>query len=212
MPSEEEVTSVLESLAQFVVDIGDEVLHQDLERVLSGTLNKEVGELELRGHICNSNRVTYYIGAHQDFRGVLIAYHLSLTESIAAEFSKDQAESILDGLPGDIQEGDPRILAAKYLIQEADPEEVRSFISYFRIYASDTNYHLNINQFDTSGLKGYSIERMIFPYEDRFTIKEFNDAVTTVISGGTRSSEILKRNVKLAIDEDNPTRSSITYM
>ena len=211
MPSEQEISDVLDTLAEYVTDIGDRVTHAYVEGILKATPNEEIGPIELRGHRCISDGEVYYIAAHPELRGVSIAYHLSLTENIANELSHEHAEAILNAVEIDVHESDPRMLASSYLLRDADRSDVQAFRSYFKIAAGGERYSTNLNVSDSGAFEGYGLERMIFPYEDDFSIEEFNDAVTTIVSSGSRTAEIIRRNVNLIVDEDEPANTEIIF-
>lgn len=209
LPSEEEVHETLGKLAGYVRDIGDRITHAHAEGVLKGTPNEEIGPLEFRGHRCISNDEVYYIAAHPEVRYVTVVYYLSFTENVARELSHEHAEAILEEAELDVHGSDPRMLAATYLLQSIDQAEVQSFKSYFRIAVGGENYLTTLNTSESGALEGYSLQHLIFPYEDSFSIKEFNDAVTTIVSSGMRSAEIVRRNLHLLSEDEDPAKTKV---
>lgn len=211
MVPEQKVSDALDTLAGHVEDIGDRITHSHVEGIFETIPNDEIGPIQLRGHRCLSDDNVYYVAAHRDLRSVFIIYHFSLVETIANELTHEVAETVLSAVGIDGQESDPRMATASYLLEDAEQSEMQAFKSHFKIAASGESYLTNITATDSCAFGGYSLERMIFPYEDKFSIREFNDAVTAIVSGGVRSAEIVRQNLALAVDKDEPANTSINF-
>lgn len=206
MPTETEVSDALVTLGEFVEKIGDRVVERDLS-VLNATVDGE--EITLRGHLCGDDRHFYYVGGHKSLDGAIIAFHYSLMENIAADIPEQHATGVLNTAGIEAGENDPRMIAAQYLFQSIELTQARNLISRLRIKKSEAGTQLTISENDAGYPTGFTVERMIFPYEHDFDIQEFYDSVIPVVETGKKLSEVLKIHISLHLNDD-PRNTRLT--
>lgn len=207
VPTETEVSDALGTLEEFVEKIGDNVVERNLN-VLNATIDSE--EIALTGHICRDNNHFYYVGGHQELDGAIVAFHYSLIDNIAAEIPEEHATGILGTAGIEAGENDPRTIAAQYLFQSIDVSQARNLISHLRIEKSEADTQLTISENEFGYPTGFSVERMIFPYEDNFDIREFYDGVIPVVETGKKLSEVMGIHISLHLNEEDPRNTRLT--
>jgi len=207
VPTETEVSDALVTLGEFVEKIGNNIVERNLS-VLKATIKGE--EITLTGHICRDNNHFYYVGVHEEFDGAIVAFHYSLIDNIAEEIPEEHATGVLGTAGIEAGENDPRIIASQYLLQSIDVSQASNLISRLRIEKSETDTQLNISENEFGYPTGFSVERMIFPYEDDFDIRKFYDGVSPVVETGKKLSEVLKIYISLHIDEEDPRNTRLT--
>jgi hypothetical protein len=206
VPTETEVSDALVTLEEFVEKTGDNIVDRNVS-VLTVTINDE--EIILRGHICTDDNHFYYIGAHEELDGAIVAFHYSLIKNIAAEIPEEHATGVLGTAGIEAGEDDPRMIAAQYLYQNIDVSQARNLISQLRIEKSEADTRLTISENERRYPIGFSVERMIFPYEDDFNIRDFYDGVLPVVETGKKLSEVLGIHISLHIDEEDPRNTRL---
>lgn len=207
MPTETEVSDALVTLERFVEKIGDNIVESNLS-VLHATINGE--EITLTGHICRNDNHFYYVGGHEELDGAIVAFHYSIIQNIAAEIPEEHATGVLGTAGIEAGENDPRMLAAQYLFQSIDVSQARNLISRLRIEKSEADTQLTISENEGGYPTEFTVERLIFPYEDDFDIREFYDAVISVVETGKKLSEVLKIYLSIHLNEEDPRNTRLT--
>lgn len=206
MPSEAEVSEVLDQLAEYVQQLGDEVVEREIE-VLTAEFGGE--EITLTGHICVDDDLAYYIGAHPNLSGVFITFSYSLIDSIAVEIPEEHAIGVLNSADLTVEDGDPRPVAAQYLYQSNNAARAQDLARRLRIEKGEVETKLSIALNNYGYPESYNVEIMIFPYEEGFSIKEFYDAVTSVMETGRKMSEVVNAHISLSISEEDPRNTRV---
>jgi hypothetical protein len=207
VPTETEVSDALDTLEEFAEKIGDNIVERNTS-VLNVTLHGE--EITLRGHICRDDNHYYYIGLHEQLDGGLITFHYPLIDNIATEIPEEHATAVLDTAGIEPEENDSRVIAAQYLFQSIDVSQARNLISRLRVEKSEVDTRLTISENEVGYPTGFAVERMIFPYEDDFTIREFYDGVMAVLETGKKLSEVLGIHISLDLNEEDPRNTRLT--
>lgn len=210
MPAESEVDEALDRIAEYAEELNHVVQIRDNPNILQAEPNNQSAELELRGHQCEYEDHLYYVGAHEDWSHAILVYYLSLQQNVSAWIDEDEAMAIIEaaGLEGD---GNPRMKAARYLLDNADLEESQAFGSYFTTVAADSSHFTQVHRTDSGIFRAYSIERKILPYEDNFSIRDYNEAATAVIGAGQKSNALAISSTGIRYDEENPAESAVDF-
>jgi len=207
VPTETEISDALVTFEEFVEKIGDNIVERNLS-VLTATSNSE--EITLTGHICRGDNHYYYIGAHEELDGAVVAFHYSLIDNIAADIPEEHATRVLGTAGIEAGENDPQTIAAQYLFQSIDVSQARNLISRLRIEKSEADTKLIISENEVGYPTGFTVQRMIFPYEDDFDIREFYDGVLPAVETGKKLSEVLRMHMSLYLDEEDPRNTRLT--
>lgn len=207
VPTETELSDALVTLEEFVEKIGDNIVERNLS-VLNATINGK--DITLTGHICRDDNHFYYIGGHEELDGAIVAFHYSLIENIAAEIPEEHAIEVLGTAGIEAGENDPRLIAAQYLFQSIDISQARDLISHLRIEKSEADTQLTISENEIGYPIEFAVERMIFPYEDDFNIRDFYDGVIPVVETGKKLSEVLRIQISLHLSEEDPRNTRLT--
>jgi len=81
--------------------------------------------------------------------------------------------------------------------------------SYTFLFVSSVENTTLLHSDEEGALNYYTVEDLIFPFEDNFGIEKFHEAVQTCVSSGRRGNQLLRRTLFIDIDEDNPKESQL---
>lgn len=205
VPTETELSDALDTLEEFVEKIGDNIVESNTE-----VLNTRIGDekIILTGHVCRTDNHFYYVGGHEKLSGATVAFHYSIINNIATEIPKEHAIEVLNSAGIESQETDPRREAAQYLFGSIDVSQTRNLIDHLRIEKSEADTHLTFTEMEGHPT-GFSVQRMIFPYQDDFDLKEFYQAALAVVETGKKLSVVLRTHISLQINETDPRNTRI---
>lgn len=206
MPTETELSQALTTLEEYVNKVGNDIFERDLD-VMSAVIDGQ--EVSLRGHICETEDYFYRIGGHERLESAVVGFHYSIIDNIAVEIPEEHAVEVLDTAGIEIKEGDQQRIAAQYLYQSIEVSKARNLIRHLRLEKPEADTRLTISEDEHGYPTGFIVERMIFPYEDDFGIREFYDSVISVVEVGKVLSEVPSLHLSLRLKED-PRNTRLT--
>ena len=208
--TDDEASTGIETLKEYVIDLGDEVFSEE-------TLETDNGEVDLL--LCLHGDNLYSILENPDHPFFRIRYRFSFIEQIAARLSETDIEertgespdedgdfrTLTSGpdketiesaeeLEGDIiiaQEGDelpPAAVAAQDIIESMDEDVLERFGLNLFQELSHPEVATQLTYTSDNYFQGFRIDRKIFPEDSGFSLTEFNNSVQAVISMGAFGS------------------------
>jgi len=94
MPDQSEFDTTLNVLADYVEDIGDQILQENIENILTAEVKGE--EYFLTGHRCEGKENSIYIVAgHPDLRYFHVVYALSLGRNIGTRLDEEAIDALV---------------------------------------------------------------------------------------------------------------------
>lgn len=203
MFTDEELTDVLALLADYSRQIGDEVLVENEP----GIVSTEEGA-ELRGNRLAHGEHIYLCAGHEEREYFSILFFASLTQNIANSLSEDVAAEIVESRNEEAVEN-VNMQAVNILLSEIPEATMTNLNANLFLVTSSGLYGTNFDVSQSGTLRGFHIEKKIFPNTNSFDVSRYNEAVQAVVSGGTRASTYLSQSIHLDIDADNPGDSEI---
>lgn len=201
MPSEREFNLALDEIANYVRDIENKVIEENVEElVVYEDRNEE--EYNFSGHRCAHDESVYIVAGHPDFRFMSVVYFASITEYIARGLSEEKATEILEVEPN----GDFDILgaAAHELLKNVDDGLMNALNSYLYTMASGSSHITEVKTLNDGTISYIALESKIFPYDSNFNISEFNEKVVSIVGAGEQINKLLPRTIGLSEpDEDS---------
>lgn len=206
MPSPEKFDQTLETLAEYVEDVGDDIAERNVPNVLDATIGGT--DYSLTGHRCTRGDSRYVVAGHPELRLVTVVYFLSIINNLAADLDNEVAESIVDEEYED--EDELRREAAEILLDRVPREEMDAFRSYCYLFISASTHETSFFSNEDGSLLLFGVGDDIFPYEESFGISDFYDAVRTTVSTGERGNRLVSRSVFIEVDEESPEETEVT--
>lgn len=207
MPDTETFDAALAELANYIVDIGDELQEESAPNILNITVQDK--EYSLTGHRCVRGDNRYIVAGHPELRSISIVYILSIQSNLAADLDPEIADVLVDN---ELEEDEELLQnAAEKLLDEVPREVMRSFESYCYQFISGGSHETSFITNEENSFILFVVSNEIFPYEESFSISEFYDSLRSVISAGERGSRLVGRSVYLDIDEDSPEETSVEF-
>lgn len=226
MPSEKERADALELLIGYVEDIGDSV-EGDLDEVAG----VETEGQETIGILCSHGTNKYVIAGELNNKFFSVIYPSFIVQSIALNLGDETVEELLEkydeeelgeeldktGLVKEVEEGEvpddlefdiitgEAFLAAKEWLDSLNTElqqEIRFHLTD-RLSDSSVGYTIFPEKGDT--VYGFQVERKVFPYEEPFTLQEFNQSVQAVISVGVNGHNFLGKTFNVSEELSAPS-------
>lgn len=211
MPTTEEVEKGLSKIAEYVEDIGHVLISEDQSTFFRAKPNEEIGSITLRGHHCsNDDDEHYYILAHEELRQAYAVYYLSIQQNLAQLITEEEAQAIVEDAEL-AEEGDEEMIAASLMLENSDIENSQTFESNFTLITSGEGHYINTQQTENGRFRSYAIEARMYPYEDDFSIADFDEAVTAVIGVGQKSAVAVGQNLRYVYDEEVPSKSHVQF-
>lgn len=212
MPSQSEFEDKLDQLADYAESINDEVVESDVENIISQEYREE--EYELTGHHCLHGDSTYVVAGHPDQPYFVIMYFLSVVQNLARSLPQEVVDGIIIDSESPAEgEMDRSMQAAYKLLEEIPPAEKQMYnLQTFLVISSSIVATSLITQ-EEHNLESVELGKKIFPYENRFRLSDYNDAVQAVVGAGTRTGTWISRTMNIDFDEDDPedTTLSLNY-
>lgn len=226
MPSEEELIETLELLSEYVEEIGDSV-EGDLDEIVGIGISGP----DARGILCFHGASQYFIVGTTEDRYFSIIFPSYIIESIALNLSEDTVDDLLgeyneeelteqfedleltqkineDDISNDFEDeglsGKP-YLAAKEWLDSLDEELCREIRFHLRDRLSDASVAYTVFPEKEETIYGFQVERKVFPYEDEFTLGEFNHSVQAVVSIGVNGHNFLGKTFDISEELSAPT-------
>ncbi|RZV05077.1 hypothetical protein BDK88_4316 [Natrinema hispanicum] len=206
MPSSEEFDQALDTIAEYVHAIGDEISEENV-----GSLTVEVRgeEYELTGHTCvGEEDSVYMIAGHPDLEFFYVVYALSVTGNVANQLDESIVDGLLEGQE-DLDDTVRKRRAAKMLLERLPRGDMDALKAYTFMFLSSGHNNTLLHSDENGVFEYYTVENQIFPYEDDFSIREVQDAVQSTVTGGRRGNHLLRRTLFIDKDEDDPSESEI---
>jgi hypothetical protein len=206
MASSEEFDEALDTIAEYVHGIGDEISEESVD-ALTAEIRGE--EYELTGHTCIGEEDSIYmIAGHPDLRFFYVVYALSVTGNVANQLDEEIVDELVES-GDDIDDAERRRMAASILLERLPRGDMDALKAYTFMFLSSGHNNTLLHSDENGVFEYYTVENQIFPYEDGFSIREFQDAVQATVTGGRRGNHLLRRTLFIDKDENNPGESQI---
>lgn len=205
MPDSKEFEQTLDQLATYVEDVGDEVQEKNVSGIFS--MDFQDSEYSFTGHRCTDGNSIYLVAGHQDHRFVSVLYFLSTLVNIGNQLDEETAKAVVETPPDEEQELKEE--AAEVLLNRVDRPEMEALKTYAFMFIAGSSHETNIYPNEEGSFIAFHTANMIFPYEEEFGIREFYNAVTSVLAAGERGNEILSRTIHVEKDEAEPSKSEL---
>lgn len=139
----------------------------------------------------------YMLHGHVDREFVRVTFMFDIVSEIASVLSREQALNLIDTdeiEPPEEDESDEETVAG-YKLDAADEflasietDHMRQFSYYLneKLTSPEVSFKTFTAGMDQDGnhIQGYTVSKKIFPYQDDFTLRVFNDSVQAVINIG----------------------------
>lgn len=173
MPSTSDFEDAVNRLETAVENIGDEVL--------DGVDNDEGKQV---GHTCHHGDYKYLLHGSPDDQYFTIGFPFSIVNNVGEILDESSAKEILpDGKEVDEDES-ITTLAAYDILEGMSSENRQKFQYHLTQELSTTDTSFRIRHTDSGAITGFDVYREIFPYEEEFSLAEFNHSVQTVVNTG----------------------------
>jgi len=217
MPTQKKFEETLDTLEKYVEEIGDELVESNIEDIASGTVHDE--EYSLIGHHCEGDKESMYVVAgHPDLRFFTVLYFFSIERYVGTQLPDNQINDILnkDEKSRSNDETDftdeeryhRQKQVGRLLIERLSDADRAALESYIFMMISSDNNKLFINTRKNS-INEFTIETRIFPYEERFSISFFYEAVESTVSAGRRGTSLMERTLFVQVDEEDPYNTEL---
>lgn len=209
MATKKQFEATLDTLAEYIVDLGDEIVARDVDDLISMTIGDE--EYDLVGHRCRDRDSIYLVGGHPDTRPMVVIYLLSLSRNIGSSLEETIATELAKEHE-DYEEGDePDVpyLAGEVMLNKLPREKVEALTTYAYLFTSGGNHDTFIFRNEADVITGFNTNKLFFPFEDSFGIREFYETLQPVVTYGRRGNRVLSRAVVVEVNEDDPIETEI---
>lgn len=207
MPSPEEFELALTEIREYVEAVGDKVVDERVEGIITTEFFDE--EKTFIGHRCESgDGPTYIVAGHPDHRFFLIGYFLSIRQNLANEISEEAARKVLESREVDGEDA-PKLQAIDVLLSEMSEQNMETLTSYLYLMLSSSTVGVNLYFTDDGIIDFYNVGRQIHPYEEKFGLQDFYDALTAVENIGEMGSRLVGRTIWLDTSGNSPEEYSI---
>jgi hypothetical protein len=207
MPTSSEFEAALETTAEYVRGIGDEISDKSVENVLSATERGE--EYSLTGHRCIGDDDSLYIVAgHPELRHLYVVFALSVKQNVGSQLDDELVAALIED-EDDLDETEKMTKAGEILLERLPQEETEALKTYTFMFLTSSPSTGAIHTNEEGTFEYYSVENLIFPYEEEFGIKDFNDAVQSTVTNGRRGSRLLGRTIFVDRDEENLSNTEL---
>ncbi|QKY21839.1 hypothetical protein B4589_015575 (plasmid) [Halolamina sp. CBA1230] len=207
MPSEIELQAALDEVAGYVDLLDHELVAQDVDNIAVYE-NEDGDEYSLTGHRCSFEDATYLIAGHPELEFMAAVYLDSINGYIRTGLTEDSVSTILDGTE---REEYNKATAADELLNRIDDETMEALDFYLHSLISGDSYRTSIEYNVNGNIDHIVLERKLFPYHSDFTVRRYNDAVTSVISPGKKATKAVPRTIGLVHPADDTGASSTDY-
>lgn len=209
MPREQEIEDKLDELAGYAEKLGHEV----------DKVEEEIDGEKIRGIVCSTGAHHYQIVASvsRDIDYFEVSYPFDLQQIIARELKRRNEGEEVEIDPD--EDEDYMKEARKKLVGLTNSQYKKVQVGLIeRITTTEASYEIEtINDF---GVRGFSVQKKIFPFEEDFGIKELNAAARTVMFKGILGGVFLGHSYevmdflegRLETDEENNEDSEIGYI
>lgn len=225
MPSEKEFNVALELLTDYVNDIGDSV---------EGTIDDVVGigasGVETEGVVCSHGASRYVIVGGSSNKYFSIIYPSFIIQSIASNLDEETVDDLLqeydeddlvqemddfevaerieeDEIPDDLEDemitGEAH-LAAREWLDSLDDELQQEIRFHLMDRLSDSSVAFTVFPESGETVYGFQVARKVFPYEEAFTLQEFNQSVQAVVSVGVDGHNFLAKTFNIREELSSP--------
>ena len=207
MPTSSEFEDALEATAEYVRGIGDEISDESVENVLSVT---ERGEnYSLTGHRCvGDNNSIYIVAGHPELRHFYVVYLLSVKQNVGNQLDDELIAALIED-EDDLDNAERVTKAGKVLLERLPQEETEALKTYTFLFLTSSPNTSIIHTSEEGTFEYYSVENLIFPYEEDFGLREFNEAVQRTVTNGRRGSRLLGRTIFVDRDEENLSNTGL---
>lgn len=207
MTNPEQFEEVLDNLSRYVQKINDEITAESVEGIAEITYHGE--QIELTGHRCIHGAHIYTVAGHPEIEYFNIGYLISLAQNIGNRLPDGIVQRLVTDLDG-VELEDARYQAGVQLLDQVQRQSMDSFKLGLFLIASNTSTATTLENNDEGSLLAYSVSKKIFPYQEDFTISDFEEAAQTVVSTGSRARSVLARGIHLNVDQERPERTELT--
>ena len=210
MPSEAEIKVELDNISGYVKDLRDKIQTKSDESIVTFAEEEDDGEIyEFIGHRCSREDDTYIIAAHPDFEFMSVLSFTSVSVFIGSGIPEEDIEQIVDQTSED--DTRDRYRAAQRLLNEADDELMEALKSYLRITVGGETYITTINTTEEGAVEYITNSTKIFPYNDKFGLKELDEGITPVVNASKKLNQILPRTIGLTTPEEESDEYGLSF-
>lgn len=200
-----EFDSTLDKVAEYVVEIGDEIVSRDVDDLFSMTFQDE--EYQYKGHRCSANGDIYLVAGHPDLRHMVVVYFFSVSRTAGNRLDQATVEELVDE---DYEsEDNMRMAAGEHLLNDISRGDMEAFINYVFMFTSSGDHETFIHRNENDAFTAFHTSKLIFPYDEPFGISNFYDGVQAVMSSGERGSRMVSRAIYVNEDRDDPENTEI---
>lgn len=207
MPTETELQAALDEVAGYVDLLDHEILARDVENIVEYE-DDQGNEYSLTGHRCSFDDATYLVAGHPELEFMAVVSFISINGFIQTGLTEEGVTNILDETD---REEYSKAKAADELLGRIDDDTMGALDFYLHSLISGDSYRTAIERSNNGNIHHIVLERKLFPYHSDFTVRRYNDVVTSVLSPGEKATKAVSRTIGLVQPEDESEAEPAEY-
>lgn len=204
MLTEEDLNSCAATIEDQISRIGDDVI--EIEEWDYEEDNQTYPAIAIVAEEQSYNCIYQVMGSTR-YEPFVIKYTFDLTTAIAQSIQESPNEEQFDQ---DIETDSPRELAIG-VIERINENDLDRLTYQLHDKISNPKVISSVHEDNERRLKGFSVNRHIFPQGPNYNLSDFYDAMTAVTSTGEIGSRYLENSFAIRIPEDSEKEYDISF-